>query len=275
MEKVGSRQNKVFKISTPISYAILFGMSVWSAKRKFFYFAVAILFALLFVGLPIFLLIYRVPTCSDGKQNQGEAGIDCGGSCRAVCASVAIEPIVWWQRFFQISPGVYNAVARVENPNTDSAAARVKYIFRLYDKANAVIAWREGEVNIPPRQIFYVFEGGLTTGERLPVKTTFEFVAPLNWFVEKITAPLSVSGQILSKTSTTPRLDAILRNDSDNDVHNVEVVAVIFDADGNAINSSKTIVDVVLSESAAPFFFTWRQPFDKEPTRVEIIPKLK
>ncbi|MFA6272992.1 MAG: hypothetical protein WC673_00660 [Candidatus Paceibacterota bacterium] len=250
-------------------------MSIWSAKRKFFYFAGATLFVLLFVGLPIFLLVYRVPTCSDGKQNQGETGIDCGGSCRAVCASVAIEPIVWWQRFFQISPGVYNTVARVENPNTDSAVARAKYIFRLYDKANAVIAWREGETNIPPHQIFYIFEGSLSTGERLPVKATFEFVAPLNWVVEKTLTPLSVTGQILSKTSTVPRLDAILRNNSDNDVHDVELVAVIFDADGNAINASKTVIDAVLSESAVPFFFTWRQPFDKEPTRVEIIPRLK
>lgn len=250
-------------------------MSVWSAKRKMFYFTSAGLFLLIFIGLPIFLLIYRAPTCSDGKQNQGETGIDCGGSCRAVCASAAIEPIVWWQRFFQISPGVYNAAARVENPNTDSSAMRAKYIFKLYDKANAVIALREGETNIPSHQIFYVFEGGLVTGERLPVKATFEFVTPLNWIVETTTIPLSVAGQVLSKTSTTPRLDAILRNNSDNDIRDVEVVAVIFDAEGNAINSSKTVIDTALSESATPFFFTWRQPFDKEPARIEIIPKLK
>ena len=250
-------------------------MSLWSARRKIFYFTGASLFLLVFIALPVFLLIYRVPTCSDGKQNQDETGIDCGGSCRAVCASVAIEPIVWWQRFFQISPGVYNMVARVENSNVDSAAARAKYIFRLYDNANAVIAWREGETNIPSRQIFYIFEGSLSTGERLPVKATFEFIAPLNWVVEKTIAPFSIAGQILSKTSTTPRLDAILHNNSNNDVRNVEIVAVIFDVDGNAVNSSKTIIDIVPSESAAPFFFTWRQPFDQEPMRVEIIPKLK
>lgn len=250
-------------------------MSVWSARRKIFYFTGAGLFLLLFIGLPIFLLIYRAPTCSDGKQNQSETGIDCGGSCRKVCASVAIEPIVWWQRFFQISPGVYNATARVENPNADSSAMRTKYIFKLYDKANAVIALREGETNIPPHQIFYVFEGGLVTGERLPVKATFEFMTPLNWIVEKTTTLLSITGQVLSKTSTTPRLDVVLRNNSNNNVRDVEVVAVIFDAEGNAINSSKTVIDVVFSESATPFFFTWRQPFDKEPTRIEIIPKLK
>lgn len=250
-------------------------MSVWSARRKIFYVTVAGLFLLVFVALPIFLLIYRVPTCSDGKQNQDEAGIDCGGSCQTVCASVAIEPIVWWQRFFQISPSAYNVVARVENPNPNWAVMQAKYVFRLLDKNNAVIASREGETNIPPHQIFYVFEGGLTTGERLPVKTSFEFTTPLSWVVEKVTTPLSITGQILSKASTTPRLDATLRNSDGNDAHNVEVVAVIFDADGNAINASKTIIDTVLSESAVPFFFTWRQPFDGEPARVEIIPKLK
>lgn len=250
-------------------------MSVWSARRKIFYFTATGLFLLIFIALPVFLLIYRVPTCSDGKQNQDEAGIDCGGSCQTVCASVAIEPIVWWQRFFQISPGVYNVVARVENPNTDSAVEQAKYIFRFYDKANAVISSREGETNIPPRQIFYIFEGGLMTGERPPVKATFEFVAPLSWVTKKMTAPLSIAGQVLSKASTTPRLDAILRNGGADDLFNVEVVAVLFDTDGNAINVSKTIVNTIRSESAVSFFFTWRQPFDKEPARIEIIPKLK
>ncbi|MEK7081846.1 MAG: hypothetical protein AAB537_00860 [Patescibacteria group bacterium] len=250
-------------------------MSVWSAKRKMIYFTGAALFALVFIALPIFLLIYRAPTCSDGKKNQGEAGVDCGGSCQAVCVSKTIEPIVLWQRFFDIAPGVYNAVARVENPNADLAVARARYIFRLYDKANAVIASREGETNIPPRQIFYVFEGGLGTGERLPVKATFEFLSPLSWIAKEAIMPFSITGQVLSKASTTPRLDAILRNSSDIDIVNVEVVAVIFDADGNAVNVSKTIVDTIRSESTAPFFFTWRQPFNKVPARVEIIPKLK
>lgn len=250
-------------------------MSVWSVKRKFFYFAGAVLFALVFVALPIFLLIYRSPTCADGKQNQNEKGIDCGGSCQAICVSVAIEPIVWWQRFFQISPGVYNAVARVENPNIDSAATRAKYIFRLYDKANVVIASREGEINIPPRQIFYIFENGLTTGERLPTKITFEFLPPLDWITKKAIVPLSITGQVLSKASTTPRLDAILQNNGDEDIVEVELVAVLFDADGNAINASKTIVDAIQSKSSKSFFFTWRQPFDRAPARIEIIPQLK
>ena len=250
-------------------------MSVWSAKRKFFYLTSAVLFALLFIGLPIFLLIYRVPTCFDGKKNQGETGIDCGGSCQMVCVSKTIEPIVWWQRFFDIAPGVYNAVARVENPNIDLSVTQAKYVFRLYDKANVVIASREGETNIPPRQIFYVFEGGLATGERLPVKATFEFISPLSWVTKKSVMPFSITGQMLSKASTTPRLDAILRNNSDDDLVNVEVVAALFDAEGNAVDVSKTIVDFVRSESVAPFFFTWRRPFDREPARIEIIPKLK
>ena len=235
----------------------------------------AVLFVLVFVVLPVFLLIYRAPTCSDGKKNQGETGKDCGGPCQLICPSVAIEPIVWWQRSFEIAPGVYNAVARIENSNINSAVFRVKYVFRLYDKANVVIASREGETNIPSRQIFYVFEGGLATGERLPVKATFEFILPLNWIVKEAVIPLSITGQVLSKASTTPRLDAILRNSGGDDLFNVEVIAALFDADGNAINVSKTIVDSVRSESVSPLFFTWRQPFDKTPVRIEIIPKLR
>ena len=58
--------------------------------------SIVILAIILIVGLPAFLLLYKAPTCFDGKQNQGEGGIDCGGPCVKLCPSAFLPPEVIW-----------------------------------------------------------------------------------------------------------------------------------------------------------------------------------
>ena len=39
-------------------------------------------------------VFYRAPTCNDRVQNGDEKGIDCGGSCKNLCTSDALTPVV-------------------------------------------------------------------------------------------------------------------------------------------------------------------------------------
>lgn len=91
--------------------------SQWVAKRKLFYGIFSIVALVLVIGVPLFFVLYKTPTCFDGKQNQNEKGIDCGGVCTRLCSSDIANPIVLWQRSFVVTDGVYNAVAYVQNPN--------------------------------------------------------------------------------------------------------------------------------------------------------------
>ena len=40
-----------------------------------------------------FLLLKQPASCFDGIQNEGEAGIDCGGPCAVVCIPSTIQPL--------------------------------------------------------------------------------------------------------------------------------------------------------------------------------------
>ena len=60
---------------------------------------------------------HKTPTCFDGVKNQNEKGLDCGGVCTRICSGDISTPIVMWQRVFQVTPGVYSAVAYIQNPN--------------------------------------------------------------------------------------------------------------------------------------------------------------
>ena len=85
-------------------------MSKWSVKRKR---RILIVIGILFlIGLAlIFINIEnkKVPTCFDGLQNGQETGVDCGGESSKVCQEEINNLVVWWERPFKVTDGLYNA----------------------------------------------------------------------------------------------------------------------------------------------------------------------
>src|SRR5882724_10820804 len=95
-------------------------MFSWSTKRRLLYSGTLILLVAVSVAFIFFKFFYSAPTCSDGVKNGDESGIDCGGSCRNICTSDTLSPVVYWSKAFNISGDNYSVAAFVENPNTDS-----------------------------------------------------------------------------------------------------------------------------------------------------------
>jgi len=238
------------------------GMS-WAARRRAYYLGGTFgVFALLFL-LVLFFALRTTPTCFDGRHNGDERGVDCGGTCRKVCEADALAPQVLWSRSFRVAPGVYNAVAYVENPNFSAGVKSVPYRFTLYDSSNVTIAEREGRTYLLPGGITPIFEGTIATGERSPARTLFELGDIAEWVVtrDRATSPLSVADRRISRIDTMPRIDANIENSSVVDIFDIEVVSVIYDANDNAIGASRTVVPLLPRQSSEPVVFTWPEPF--------------
>jgi len=245
----------------------------WASSRQSKY----ILGILVFVGI-IFLIILwptitKAPTCSDGKQNGAETGVDCGGSCQRVCSSEASEPIILWSRGFNITGGSYNLVAMVENQNKDAAVEEASYEFKIYDSNNLLIGRRDGMTFIPPNQQFAVFEPRFDAGKAQVKSVSFEFTSPFVW-VKKAptlqTLPISVD-HIVFSTMPTPTLTAQVNNNSIYTLPEFDVIAILYDADHNAINVSKTHSDGLASNSNAPLLFTWPNLLSASPVTQDIL----
>lgn len=248
--------------------------SQWAAKRKLKYGIIVIIAVIIIVGVPSFLFFYKSPTCFDNKKNQNEEGVDCGGVCTRLCPSDISAPIIMWQRVFLVSPGVYNAVAYIQNPNVLTRVDNVGYVFRLYDKDNALITQKTGRTFLPANQKFAVFEAGIRTGVRVPVRTTFEFTESLSWIQNPANykdPAVVVENITLTNDSSLPRIDATIRNLSLEKVKTLGVVAVIYDADDNAIAASRTVVENLSAQSRSSVTFTWPAPFPGPAVRKEII----
>lgn len=239
-------------------------MALWATKRRIEYGGVFILaLALIFTGV-FFAVFHRTPTCSDGKQNGDEAGIDCGGSCKLICTSDALTPVVLWSKIFNVSGDVYSAVAYVENPNINSKNAKAGYKFKILDANNKLIATKTGETSIPKNKKFAVFEVGIVLKDVKPKLAQFEFTSFGPWEKDTQKEPeITIRHSALLSTTTAPRIDGTIQNDSlTQSVHSLELDVFITDSKGNAVAASRTFVDSLGVHTSQDFVFTWPKPFD-------------
>jgi hypothetical protein len=247
----------------------------WASKRRSKYIVIVVVIAFVIIAPIIFSIFNKKPTCTDGKQNGGERGIDCGGICQELCASQISAPVVIWSRSFKVLDGVYNAVAYIENPNFNASILKISYIFKLFDEENILIAERKGSTFISPNNVSPIFESAIQTGQRIPAKTFFEFSEMPVWTqsIDK-DEPLSISNTVLSKKESSPRIDTVLSNNSIIDTRNIEIVAIVFDKKDNAIGVSSTFVELLPNRSSKNLVFTWPKAFESSVSRIEIIPRI-
>lgn len=250
-------------------------MATWASTRKAAYTLGVIMFFIIIAIAVYFLQYYKSPTCTDEKQNQDEEGVDCGGSCAIVCPTSIANPIVFWSRVFPVSHGLYNAVAYVENPNANLGVTQVIYRFRLYDEKNVLVAERVGKAFIAPNERFAILEPRINTGERIPKRAFFEFIKFSDWTkLGKDMPKMLVRGEKFSNIDTAPRVDATLQNGTIVDISDINVVAIVYDKNDNAIAVSATKVDKLKADSSYDLVFTWDVPFPSTPSRVEVIPRV-
>jgi len=251
-------------------------ITTWALKRQILYVTILVLFIAIFGFLIISPSLNKAPTCFDNKQNGNEIGIDCGGSCARACLSQVDNVSVLWARAFRVIPGRYNAVAYIVNHNKNVAAEKVSYRFRFADANNVYIGKREGTTYIPPAGDFAIFEPGIGIGNSIPVYTTFEFTQTPNWLQvsqEKIDQlKVAVSNIQLMDETTSPRLSATVKNNSLFTIPNISVIAIMYDADGNAVSASSTYLSQLAPLSNADINFTWPETFGSPVVAKEIIP---
>ena len=232
------------------------------------------LFVALYLAVKIYPSFNIAPTCTDTKKNGDERGIDCGGACTKICQNDAAPLVIKWSRSFKVGEGIYNSFAYLENQNVQAAAQIIYYEFNLYDANNIFITTRKGSTYVPPNSRIGIFEPAVNTGKRVPKNTLFKLLSTADW--EKVTEDESkqvifAEATIPTNLEISPRLSLVVENPTVNLTRNIDVFAIIYDADNNALGLSKTIIDSMSSGTKKEVNFTWREPFAGEPKRTEII----
>jgi len=241
----------------------------WSSMRQLL--IALVVGAVLFVlgATAYFTFIYRAPSCTDGVQNQGEEGVDCGGACTRLCVQPNVSTL--WSRSVAVAPGVYHAVALIKNPDT-SAAGTFPYTVSLFDAENILVATREGSFTILPGEIAPLFEANIITGERVPVRTFVDIGPGVFDRMERVSPPVrSLSFNVNEKTGV---VTATVENQTLFPIDDVVVTALLYDSTGLLVRASETLVERLEARERRTLVFTWQEPFEKKPAEIDIIPRV-
>lgn len=247
----------------------------WSAQRR--------LIILLIVGAVIaafatiigFATFYQAPSCSDGKQNQGETGIDCGGACQYLCTADERPVTVLFTKAIANGSGRTDVAASVQNSNPLAAAKDVPYTITLYGANHVFVQQVTGTIDLPPAATVPVFFPGISSGNQ-KVTNVFLTIAPSapQWYTfnnDPRTLPV-VANTTLVGTQNAPRVDALLTNAGVSPLSNVRVVIFVRDAQNELIAASQTIVPKIPGQGNATATFTWNASFSGIPAAIEVLP---
>ena len=172
-----------------------------------------------------------------------------------------MPPVVQWAQSFRVTDGQYNAVAYVENQNKGVGTSALSYTFTLYNEKGGVITTRSGVTFLPPDGMYPLFEGRIAVGADVPART-FLALAPVDDWQKTASGrtQFEVRSRALVSADSRPRLNTALYNTSLEDETNIEIVATIFDARGNALTASQSVVPRFAGREEQQVVFTWPEP---------------
>lgn len=237
--------------------------------------AIAIIF-LLFLGSIGFLVYGLFPhapaaSCGDGIQNQGEAGIDCGGPCVQICANPE-ELILFQTKVIPTKEGFVDAFAELRNGNIAFGIPALRYTFEFYDAANALITSRAGVTYILPNDSKYIVESAIPVArEARSVKFTFhepQFKAVKDYVKPRLVALNTASDDELGFT----RVRGIIANQTNNSYESVMLTVLLRDDVDRVIAVNKQEITTLVSNEQRFFDLRWpyKKPFSRSiQTRVE------
>ncbi|HEX8946784.1 MAG TPA: FxLYD domain-containing protein [Candidatus Paceibacterota bacterium] len=247
----------------------------WAERRRAFIIAIIIAMGVTLAALVFMAVWYQAPTCTDGVQNQDEAGVDCGGSCPYLCSAQAQQPTVRFVTALPGSGGRTDVIAYIDNPNANAAVQGAPYTVEVYGPEATVLARFSGTVDLPPRSTVPIFIPSVYQGDGSMRNSFLTFdSSSTRWFASTDVPPVLPVSDIQVVGTTTPRVTATLSNPTPNTLYNVKVVASVFDSSGNVIAASQTIVPRVGPQASADMTFMWDAPFTGVPAKEEIVPVL-
>lgn len=227
------------------------------------------------VYLAIFLLVVLgvyywqkpKPSCFDGKQNQNEEGLDCGGICAKKCEIVAQQNIVVLGAGF-VDSGVANNIdvfGEISNPNQTLGSGSFQYQFTIENPAGSLIASYSDTGFILPGEKKYITKANLAVQD-VPAKINLS-IGKTQWteaneFYEK--PQLSVVYKNYNEISSGVgffEATGLVKNESPFNFSNIKIAVILKDANGGIVALNSTEMNTVASGENRDFRVYWPSRF--------------
>lgn len=202
-----------------------------------------------------FAFIRPAPSCTNGRQDSGEEGVDCGGICPVSCLPAGLADLqVTETKIFHPSSGITSVLAVIRNSNLDTAADSFNYTLQLFDLNNNLVLTRSGTSYIYAGEIKYLTDF-ISAGAADAARSAELSISSPSWLPEaEFSKPQAV---ILSRTAEAGengiQVSGKLANRDTLLLPVVEVGAIFYDRYGYEVGVSKTEVDNLAPNEARDF----------------------
>lgn len=234
-------------------------------KKQLIIAGIFLVIIILIIGIFYLFTIPTRGTCFDGKQNQRETGVDCGGPC-GHCEEPE-DLIVVFQKFIPTTEHEFDLIAQIENPNRDWGIESLTYKFNLYDKNNKLINFIERKTYFLPQETDYIIEQRVSLvsvpSAPTPVLDRIELeLKDISWQKLKDFEELDLiiedkNYQLIDDKS---QLSGNIENKSNFDLDKIEIIGLLL-SNGEIIAAGRTEIRTVLMGQTRYFEITWPYQF--------------
>lgn len=238
---------------------------------------IASIYVTIFVTIGIILYYLAAPdaTCTDGKKNQAEKGIDCGGPC-SPCKEVKVgkDLNIAEQAFVNGGNSTYDVMLKLQNPNNNIGASDFQYSVALKDSSGNVVSQKDGASFVLPAETKYLLVMGLPVEQgKTPVSLDVK-LTDYDWSELKASArpQLNIYSKQLNAlpTGVGNEAEGTVRNESTYDLDKVIINVVLRDERGKVIGLNSTERNNVRSKEDRYFKVTWPYALSGNVANVEM-----
>lgn len=245
-------------------------------KRITIVFIYVFILTLFFVGV-FFLFFYQKPSCVDGKLNQNETGIDCGGQCSLYClADLASQPLVVSDvETLAYTTSSSDALGTVANKNPKAALKSANYTFTLYDQAGKILAEQKGTFSLLPLESRILTALGLEVAQSAVVRTELtisneEWIAFTDFTEPPNIRVVNQQFELLSGDASFAEVKGLVQNESPYDIRRLSLVVVFRDSKGTPLSINRTTMNTLGPGEERDFRLVWPQSFAGTPERTDV-----
>ncbi len=230
------------------------------------------------LGVMVYYAFIKAPaTCFDGKQNQNEQGMDCGGVCSLACKEIVTGDEIQFQEtaFIRSSENRYDVIGKIHNPNSEVGATSFTYTASLLDSAGKILVTHSGTGYILPLETKYILDLNLDT----PVvpATVSIHLSDVQWvrfsgYQEKPAVSIYQKryNEISSGTGFSEAF-GLLSNESPYDFRSLTVQVILRDSAGKPLALNSTEMNTVRSHENRDFRLVWPSVFPGAVENVEMV----
>ena len=191
-----------------------------------------------------------IASCFDGKKNQGEEGIDCGGPCPP-CEVKTLQPLKIYPTQFLTYENSIDIIGLIENPNPNLALKKLRYYFEIYDVDDILRATTTiKETKLEPETKKYLLEINYLKPEFVIGSIKLKIFEPLaeDWIKkEKTKIPVSYYNEKIVQEDNKWKIKLTLFNQSYL-TQNLEVIGLVYNQNNSLVGIGKTFISLSSQE---------------------------